>query len=145
MKISTKGRYGLRAVLYLALNADNGHVALHQIAEAQQLSVGYIEQIFSTLRRAGIVKSVKGAQGGYTLSDHPQQMCVGDILRALEGELCFDQQDETTLQNKLEQTISQMLWQPLDQQIANQLNTLTLQDLMDHYKQHDDNGYMFNI
>lgn len=144
MKISTKGRYGLRAVLYLAINADNGHVALHQIADDQQLSVGYIEQIFSTLRRSGIVKSVKGAQGGYVLADSPQQMCVGQILRALEGELSFDQ-DEAAQANALEATISRMIWKPLDAQIANMLDQMTLQDLVDDFKSNDNAAYMFII
>lgn len=144
MKISTKGRYGLRAVLYLAINADNGHVALHQIADDQQLSVGYIEQIFSTLRRSGIVKSVKGAQGGYVLADSPQQMCVGQILRALEGELSFDQ-DEAAQANALEATISRMIWKPLDTQIAEMLDQMTLQDLVDDFKSNDNAAYMFII
>lgn len=144
MKISTKGRYGLRAVLYLAINADNGHVALHQIADDQQLSVGYIEQIFSTLRRSGIVKSVKGAQGGYVLADSPQQMCVGQILRALEGELSFDQ-DEAAQANALEATISRMIWKPLDAQIADMLDQMTLQDLVDDFKSNDNAAYMFII
>lgn len=144
MKISTKGRYGLRAVLYLALHADQGHVALHQIADAQQLSVGYIEQIFSTLRRSGIVKSVKGAQGGYVLAESPQQIRVSQILRALEGELCFDQ-EEGTQSNALEATISRRLWKPLDAQIAALLNQLTLEDLVEDYLSHDDSAYMFVI
>lgn len=144
MKISTKGRYGLRAVLYLAIHAEQGHVALHQIADAQQLSVGYIEQIFSTLRRSGIVKSVKGAQGGYILADTPQQMCVGHILRALEGELSFDL-EESAQTNPLEATISRRLWKPLDAQIATMLDQMTLQDLVDDYLSHDDSAYMFII
>lgn len=144
MKISTKGRYGLRAVLYLAIHAENNHVALHQIADAQQLSVGYIEQIFSTLRRSGIVKSVKGAQGGYVLAESPQQMTVGQILRALEGELCFNQEDQSQ-GNALEETISRMLWKPLDAQIAHMLDELTLQNLVDDFRANDDSAYMFII
>lgn len=84
MKISTKGRYGLRAMLDLALNSLGDHVALSNIAERQDISVSYLEQMFSVLRKAGLLKSVKGAQGGYVLADRPSQIKVGTILRALE-------------------------------------------------------------
>ena len=69
MKISTKGRYGLRAMVDLAVSSVNEQVPLSTIAENQNISVSYLEQVFSTLRKAGLVKSIKGAQGGYILGD----------------------------------------------------------------------------
>ena len=87
MKVSTKGRYGLRAMVDLAIHAPEGHVALNAIAKRQDISVNYLEQVFSALRKAGLVKSVKGAQGGYAMAMRPSQMTVGMILRSLEGKL----------------------------------------------------------
>lgn len=86
MKLSTKGRYGLRAAVDLAMH--NGEtVALSAIAERQKITVNYLEQIIPKLRKVGIVNSVRGAQGGYTLAKPPEQISVGDVLRALEGDL----------------------------------------------------------
>lgn len=145
MKISTKGRYGLRAVLYLAIHAENGHVAIHQIAEDQNLSVGYTEQIFSTIRKSGIVKSVKGAQGGYSLADSPQNINVATILTALEGDLAFNQQDDETSTNPLEQSIARKIWLPLDQHIEKLLKTVSLQDLIEDYRANDGSAFVFII
>lgn len=87
MKLSTKGRYGLRAVLDLALNSENETVALSSIAERQSISISYLEQLIAKLKKAGIVNSIRGAQGGYVLAKPSDQISVGDILRALEGDL----------------------------------------------------------
>lgn len=144
MKISTKGRYGLRAILYLAMHAEGSHVPLYQIAENQQLSVGYTEQLFSTLRRSGIVKSVKGAQGGYVLAETPERITVGAVLKALEGDLALTM-DDGHLANPYENCINRMVWLPLDDRISNLLDTVTLADLMADFKQHDAGGYVFMI
>jgi Rrf2 family cysteine metabolism transcriptional repressor len=87
MNISTKGRYGLRALIDLALCSTGEPIALYSIANRQGLSVNYLEQIFSMLRKEGIVKSIKGAQGGYILAEEAANIKVGDILRAIEGEI----------------------------------------------------------
>ncbi len=87
MRLSTKGRYGLMAMSQLALENETGPIPLKYIAEKQNLSESYLEQLFSTLRKNGLLKSVRGAQGGYMLSRQPSDITVGHILRALEGEL----------------------------------------------------------
>ncbi len=87
MKLSTKGRYGLRAVIDVALYGEKEAVSISSIAERQSLSESYLEQLMSKLRRAGIIMSVRGAQGGYMLARTPDRISVGDILRALEGDL----------------------------------------------------------
>lgn len=87
MKLSTKGRYGLRAVLDLAVHEEEEAVALSQIAERQGISMNYLEQLIAKLKKAGIVNSIRGAQGGYKLAAPAQEISVGDILRALEGNL----------------------------------------------------------
>ena len=85
MKISTKGRYGVAAMYDLAINYGQGPISLRSIAERQKISESYLEQLVSTLRKAGYVKSIRGAQGGYTLSKDPAQISVGDIVRIMEG------------------------------------------------------------
>ncbi|KAF0193639.1 MAG: hypothetical protein FD169_2380 [Bacillota bacterium] len=87
MKISAKGRYGLQAMLDLTLESTE-LVTLSSIAQRQNISPNYLEQIFSALRKAGLVKSVKGAQGGYTLAHTADRITAGQILRVLEGDLC---------------------------------------------------------
>lgn len=87
MRLSTKGRYGLMAMFQLALEYGNGPIPLKYIAEKQNLSESYLEQLFSTLRREGLLTSVRGAQGGYELSKKPEDITVGEVLRALEGDM----------------------------------------------------------
>ena len=87
MKLSTKGRYGLRALLDLALNSETEAVSIASIAARQNISESYLEQLIGKLRKAGLVSSVRGAGGGYMLAKPAKDISVGDILRALEGSL----------------------------------------------------------
>jgi len=87
LKLSTKGRYGLRAIVDLAINGEKEAVALSGIAERQDISISYLEQLIAKLKKAGIVTSIRGAQGGYLLAKNPEEISVGEILRALEGDL----------------------------------------------------------
>ncbi|MBC7766068.1 MAG: Rrf2 family transcriptional regulator [Hyphomonadaceae bacterium] len=85
MKLSTKGRYGVMAMVNLALYDHEGQVALKQIAEHEGISESYLEQLIAKLRKAGLVQSIRGAQGGYKLAKSPNEISVGEILNALEG------------------------------------------------------------
>ncbi|HMM21236.1 MAG TPA: Rrf2 family transcriptional regulator [Selenomonadales bacterium] len=85
MKISTKGRYGVSAMYDLALHYGQGPISLKSVAQRQGISEHYLEQLMGTLRKAGYVKSIRGAQGGYTLTKDPSQITVGDIIRIMEG------------------------------------------------------------
>ena len=87
MKISTKGRYALRLMLDLALNSNGGAIPLRDVARRQEISDQYLEQIVIPLSRAGLVRSIRGAAGGYLLTREPEQYTVGEILRVLEGSL----------------------------------------------------------
>ena len=87
MKLTTKGRYGLRAVIDLAVYAKDEPVSLAEVAERQNISISYLEQLVAKLKKAGIVHSTRGAQGGYSLAKVPEEISVGDILRSLEGSL----------------------------------------------------------
>lgn len=87
MKVSTKGRYALRLMTEVAAHDGDGYVALKEVAERQNISVKYLEQIASLLAKAGMLQSGRGAQGGYRLSRNPESYTVGDILRLTEGDL----------------------------------------------------------
>ena len=83
MKMSTKGRYGLRAMVDLAMTSENGPVSIQSIAERQELSEKYLEQLLAMLKKAGLVKSIRGHQGGYLINGNPETISAGDIMRAL--------------------------------------------------------------
>ena len=87
MKVSTKGRYGLRAMIDMARYSEKEPVSISSIAVRQEISEGYLEQLVSLLKKAGLVKSIRGAGGGYILARNMAEISVGDILRALEGSL----------------------------------------------------------
>jgi Rrf2 family transcriptional regulator, cysteine metabolism repressor len=85
VKLSTKGRYGVAAMYDLALHYGQGPISLKSVASRQGISEHYLEQLMGTLRKSGYVKSVRGAQGGYTLTKDPAQISVGDIIKIMEG------------------------------------------------------------
>ncbi len=148
MKLSTKGRYGLRAMVDLAMNSSGEHVALSHVAEREGLSVQYLEQVFSTLRKAGLVKSVKGAGGGYTLSKEPSMITVGEILRAMEGDLSIvgKSKDDGTVPTVIEQCIRESLWDRIDESIVSIIDEVTLQELADEAKKKNaEKALMFYI
>ncbi len=87
MKLSTKGRYGLRALVDLAQCGEDGAVSISSIAQRQDISEGYLEQLMGKLKRAGFVQSTRGAHGGYALAMPAADIHVGDVLRALEGSI----------------------------------------------------------
>jgi len=136
MKISTKGRYGLRAMVDLAVYSAGDHLSLKSIAERQNISEGYLEQVFSTLRKAGLIISIKGAQGGYALGDKPSSITVGAVLRALEGNLSVI--DEKSLEektnDKIEDCIREKVWSTINTSINDVVDNINLEDLMTEYK-----------
>lgn len=134
MKISTKGRYGLRAMLHLALYSLGDHVALKTIAQMQNISENYLEQVFSTLRKAGLVNSIKGAQGGYILARSASDITVGDILRILEGNLSVIDEVKDNLNDDAEFCITNSVWKKLNHSINSTVDSITLEDLVDDYK-----------
>jgi len=133
MKLSTKGRYGLRAMLELAVRSNGDHVSLNVIAESQDISENYLEQVFSLLRKAGLVKSVKGAQGGYVLAGKPSEITVGDVLRALEGRLCLIDTDEGPEENIIKRCIRENVWDKMNSKINEIVDSMTLEDLVNEY------------
>ena len=138
MKISTKGRYGLRAIIDLVLHSNGEHVSLISIAERQNISKNYLEQVFSALRKSGIVKSVKGAQGGYILSDKALSISVGDVLRALEGSLSVVSYEKSIKINRIEKCIKKNVWDKIDESVNKVIDDLYLEDLVNQYKKDSD-------
>lgn len=136
MKISTKGRYGLRAMVDLAAFSNGDHVSLSSIAERQNISINYLEQVFATLRKAGLVKSIKGAQGGYILADNPANMKVGTILRTLEGELSVidGEESDSSRQNAIQTCLKSALWDKMNHCLNDLVDAITLEDLVHDYK-----------
>ena len=135
MKISTKGRYGLRALVDLAANGDNTTVSLVSVAQRQKISLNYLEQVFATLRKAGIVKSVKGAQGGYMLSKRPEEICLGDILTDLEGRFSIvDEAESEKADDNLRKTLNEMVWDRINDSVNQFLEERTLAELVENYR-----------
>lgn len=135
MKLSTKGRYGLRAMLDLAIHSAGDHVSLYSIAERQNISENYLEQVFSTLRKSGLVKSVKGAQGGYILAVSPSRTKVGEILRALEGDLSVADEDVdgSSKGNAVTRCIKLHVWDKMNESLNGVVDSITLEDLVNDY------------
>ena len=135
MKISTKGRYGLRAILDLAIHSKGEHISLLSIANRQGVSVNYLEQVFSNLRKAGLINSIKGAQGGYMLSALPSEIRVGDILRCLEGDLCAanEEAEKDEELTPIQQCIAANVWSKINNGINDVVDSITLGDLVDDY------------
>ncbi|MCG8502654.1 MAG: Rrf2 family transcriptional regulator [Firmicutes bacterium] len=149
MKLSTKGRYGVRAMLDLAINASENHISLKSIAENQKISEHYLEQLIATLRKAGLVKSIRGAQGGYTLAYPSSQITVGAVLRALEGSLAPVDcvlEDEPYECDISTCCVTKKIWERVRDSINEVVDSITLQDLVDDYRKiHSNDGYMFYI
>lgn len=147
MKLSTKGRYGLRSMIDLTLNSKGEQVALYSIAERQNISVSYLEQVFSILRKAGLVNSIKGAQGGYMLADKPENITVGRVLRVLEGNLSIvDYTSDEEDQKSIEHCLKVNVWQKIDESINAVVDNLTLKDLVEEYEKMNHNeNLMFYI
>ena len=137
MLISTKGRYGVMIMVYLAENYNKGHKPLKEIASSQDLSEKYLEQIINPLTKAGLLTSYRGAQGGYMLAREPKTYTVGTILRLTEGSMkpvaCLE--DEPNQCSKAGECVTLRLWKMLDEAMESVLDKVTLQDLKDWYEQ----------
>lgn len=132
MKISTKGRYALRVMLDLAQNHTGEFIPLRDVAERQGITVKYLEQIISSLNKAGYLKSARGNSGGYRLARGPEEYRVGDILRTMEGNLavvaCLE--DELNECPRSESCLTLPFWQGLNQAVGQYVDGVTLAELL---------------
>ncbi len=144
MKISTKGRYALRMLLDLAEHQNCGFIALKDIAERQNISKKYLEQIIPIFNRTGILKTIRGSQGGYQLAKTPDKYTVGEILRLTEGSLspiaCVE--EELTECDRSGDCAMLPVWQGLYKVIQEYLDGITLQDILDQHRERYINDYM---
>ncbi len=134
MKISTKGRYGLRAVIDIAIHGTSEPVPLGDIAVRQDISMSYLEQLVAKLKKANIVTSVRGAKGGYSLAAPTDRISVGDVLRALEGDLapvnCAEVMENGTPCKESEQCLTKVVWKRISDSINYTVDNLMLSELL---------------
>lgn len=136
MRISTKGRYAVRLMLDLATNYSGEPIRLKDVAKRQDVSDKYLEQIISTLNKAGYVRSVRGPMGGYSLQKPPEEYTIGMILRLTEGSLAPVECVEDTLSdcNRAESCVTRILWKKLNDAINDVVDHITLEDLLEWQK-----------
>mgnify|MGYP006311049865 CR=1 FL=1 len=130
MKISTKGRYGARASLELALRFGSGPTMVREIAEKQDISERYLEQILNTLRTSELVKSTRGAKGGYELARAPETITVAEIVRALEGPFDIVPCAYECNNGKRDECVTCTVWAEVKDAIEGVLTNITLADLV---------------
>jgi len=136
MKVSTRTRYSVRAALELALHHKQGPVQLRIIAERQEISVKYLEQLMAALMSGGFVRSVRGARGGYVLARDPGHIRVSELFRCMEGQVATTECVENSEYcERSTDCVARKVWQTLEGAIHDTLDSFTLQDLVDMRKQ----------
>lgn len=132
MKISTKGKYGLRAMIDLAQYSEQEAVSISSIAQRQKISESYLEQLVAKLKKAGLVVSTRGAAGGYRLARSASEISVGDVLRALEGDvravICTAQTEEGCEGEEL--CVTKYVWQRINESIEKTVDEMMIDQLV---------------
>lgn len=132
MKLSTKGRYAVTAMVDLARHGTPTPVSLNDISLRQALPLQYLEQLFAKLRKQGLVKSTRGQKGGYILTKNPENICISDIILAVEGPLQLTKcspNTQTSCHGKSERCLTHDLWENLNQHIQTYLTLTSLADV----------------
>ncbi len=137
MKLSTKGRYGLRALIDLAQYSEEEPVSITSISDRQGISERYLEQLMAKLKKAGLVKSIRGAGGGYVLEKNMNEISVGDVLRALEGNLdavqCSGLNPEEGCKTA-DSCVTKYVWQKINDSINQTVDSIMLEQLVEESK-----------
>ena len=143
MRISTKGRYALRMLVYLATKPENEFVSLKEIAENQGISKKYLEQIVPMLNKSGILRTNRGNRGGYMLAKKISEVTVGDVLRATEGSLapiaCLEYPENAC--PRKDQCSTLYIWEGLYKTVNRYLDSITIQDILLHDSNNDGDIY----
>ncbi|MFD3156455.1 RrF2 family transcriptional regulator [Haloimpatiens sp. FM7330] len=134
MKLSTKGRYGVKAMVDLAVHDDEKPVSIKSISQRQNISEYYLEQLFSPLRKAGLIKSIRGAQGGYVLNAKPEDITIADIMEVLEGPVEISSCLKDHSCNNIDCCATRLLWKKIKESIDNVTKSVTLVDIVNDYK-----------
>ncbi|MGL5380510.1 RrF2 family transcriptional regulator [Clostridium sp.] len=133
MKLSTKGRYGVKAMVDLAIHYGDSPVSIKTISQRQNISEYYLEQLFSPLRKANLIKSIRGAQGGYVLNKHPKEIKVSDVMFVLEGPIEIADCIEGAECNNIDCCATRLLWEKIKKSIDEVMENITLQDIVNDY------------
>lgn len=138
MKFSKKCRYGLRALIDLSANSGSDHIVLGSIAERNGISPQYLEQVFASLRRAGIVKGIKGSQGGYRLNADPKEITAAMIVEALDGSYRIEDEEipDDSHGHSIGASIQELVIDRVNDQLDQLLRGITLDDLRKKYLDH---------
>lgn len=134
MKLSTKGRYGVAAMYDLALRFGQGPISLKSVAQRQNISEPYLEQLMGSLRKAGYVQSIRGSQGGYMLLKEPKSITVGDVIRVMEGPIApvdclLSDKTDNNYCAKAGICVTRSVWEKVRNSINGVLDSITLADL----------------
>jgi len=144
VRISTKGRYGLRTLMDIAMHQDKGAVTLNDIARRQEISVKYLWQVINPLKTSGLLKVTRGAKGGYVLARRPEEITMYDIVTILEGPLslvdCLASEDAC---DRLDSCVARSIWKEVNQAVKEALCGITLSDALFRFKNAADvNNYV---
>jgi len=135
VRLSAKVEYGVRAMAVLAFHYNSDPLPLREVAEQEEISLKFLEQIFPDLRKAGLITSVRGSRGGYALSMEPAKIKVGDIVRAVEGPItpvnCLSENHTDACCHRKEACLTRQVWEKLRDKINDVLDEVTLDELID--------------
>jgi Rrf2 family cysteine metabolism transcriptional repressor len=136
MKISTKIRYGTRAMLELASHYGEGPIELKEIAKRENISLKYLEQVIIPLRTAGLIKSVRGSKGGYSLAKHPSEICLNDLVEILEGPLnLIECLNNPKVCQRIPSCVTRDIWREVSEAISGIFHSITLEDMVNRRRE----------
>lgn len=146
IRLSTKGQYGTRFMVNLALHYNKGYVLLKNIAQSEDISAGYLEQIIPPLKTAGLILSHRGIHGGYSLAKSPSQITIKDIIQVLEGPLSLVEcVDSPSVCEKVNFCVTRDVWKKLGENISQTLESVTLEDMVKISKDKNKSSLIYNI
>lgn len=141
MKLSTKARYGARAMLSLALDYGRGPIPLRDIAEQQEISEKYLEHLMGSLRSAGLVRSVRGTHGGYVLAKPPFQIKLDEVVQVLEGSIApVDCLNDPSICDRANFCVTRGVWGKMQQAMSEVLKSISLKDLVEEQNEQEQSG-----
>ena len=147
MKISTKIRYGARAMLELAYHYGEGPIELKEIAKKENISLKYLEQVINPLRAAGLLKSIRGSKGGYSLAKPPSEICLYDVVETLEGPLnLLECLRDSKVCQKVPSCVTRDIWREVSEAISKIFYSITLEDMVNRKRDKEErNSPMYQI
>lgn len=132
MRLSTKSRYAVTSLLDLVMHSDQGPVSLADISLRQGISLSYLEQLFAKMRRNKLVVSTRGPGGGYSLGSSPKDVCIADVINAVDENIRVTNKDIESDSPYFEPCLTELLWEELSDQIHEYLTTISLADMMEN-------------